>query len=55
MPLPPPIAFYNAYAARLELIYDDPKTVAEAKTRADWPEWKKAIEKEYRGITHKRT
>jgi hypothetical protein len=55
VPLPPPIAFYNAYAAGSELIYDDPKTVAEAKTREDWPEWKKAIEKEYRGITHKRT
>ena len=35
VPLLPPIAFYNAYAARLEPIYDDLKTVAKAKTQAD--------------------
>ena len=41
-------AFYTAYAASLMLsIYNDLETIEEAKSRLDWPEWKKAIKKKY--------
>ena len=49
-PPPSPTAFYTAYTAASTSIYDDPETVSEAKQGPDWPLWKKAIEKEYRGI-----
>ena len=41
-------AFYIAYTAgSVLLIYNDPKTIEEAKMRPNQPEWKKAIKKEY--------
>jgi hypothetical protein len=52
----PNTAFYAAYTAGLaSLIYDDLKTIKKAKTRPNWPEWKKAIEKEYQGLIYKGT
>jgi hypothetical protein len=45
-----PTVFYNAYAIGASSIYDNPVTVADAIKRPNWPEWKKAINKEYRGI-----
>ena len=52
----PNTAFYIVYAASLILlIYNNPKTIEEAKSRLNWPEWKKAIEKEYWGLTYKGT
>ena len=42
------MAFYTAYTAGLILlIYDNLKIIKEAKLRPNWPEWKKAIKKEY--------
>ena len=49
-------AFYIVYAASLALlIYNDLKTIKEVKLRLNWLEWKKAIEKEYQGLTYKGT
>jgi hypothetical protein len=48
--------FYSqAYSKGAETVYDDPETLAEAKARPDWPKWKEAIAKEYRGLIHKKT
>ena len=40
--------FYIVYiAGSASLIYDNPETIEEARTRPDWLEWMKAIKKEY--------
>ena len=50
------IAFYIAYTASLiSLIYNNPKIIKEVKSKPDWLKWKKAIKKEYQGLTYKGT
>ena len=51
----PHTAFYTAFAASAQPIYNDLETRKETMRRPDWPQWKKAIVKKYQGAAHKKT
>lgn len=38
-----------------QYVEDDPMSIAEAKNRNDWPEWKKAIDSEYQSLLKNKT